>query len=125
MYIAPGSIQSATGKENVFCFVQQAKSHTAAIFVDLEKAYDRVRRAGLQVRLQEHGITGRMYGWLKAFLTERFIRTRIKETLSRTRSPEDGLLQENAFSCTLFLIFMNNIAATQSVHRLGCLKQTT
>ncbi|GFN85544.1 RNA-directed DNA polymerase from [Plakobranchus ocellatus] len=69
----------------------QAKSPTAAVFVDLEKAYDRVWRTGLQVRLQEHGITGRMHGWLKAFLTERLIRSRIKETLSRTRPLANGL----------------------------------
>ncbi|GFN94432.1 reverse transcriptase-like protein [Plakobranchus ocellatus] len=65
---------------------------------------------GLEVRLQEHGITGRMYGWLKAFLTELFIRTQIKGTLSRTRPLADRLPQGSARSCTLFLIFMNNIA---------------
>ncbi|GFN90799.1 reverse transcriptase-like protein [Plakobranchus ocellatus] len=39
----------------------QAKTHTVAVFVDLEKAYDLVWRTRLTVRLQEHGITGRMY----------------------------------------------------------------
>ncbi|GFO36149.1 reverse transcriptase-like protein [Plakobranchus ocellatus] len=79
----------------------QAKSHTVAVFVVLEKAYDRVWRTGLEVRLQEHGITGRMYRWLKAFLTESFIRTRIKGTLSSTRPLADGLPQGSALSCTL------------------------
>ncbi|GFN87883.1 reverse transcriptase-like protein [Plakobranchus ocellatus] len=56
----------------------QAQSHTVAVNFDLEKTYDRVWRTGLQLmKLQEHGITGRMYRWLKAFLTERFISTRI------------------------------------------------
>ncbi|GFN85280.1 RNA-directed DNA polymerase from mobile element jockey-like [Plakobranchus ocellatus] len=50
-----------------------------------------------------------MYRWIKAFLTELFIRTRIKGTLSRTRPLADGLPQGSALSCTLFLIFMNNI----------------
>ncbi|GFO13158.1 RNA-directed DNA polymerase from mobile element jockey-like [Plakobranchus ocellatus] len=98
----------------------QAKSHTVAVFVDLEKAYDRVWRTGLEVRLQEHGITGRMYRWLKAFLTERFIRTRIKGSLSRTRPLADGLPQGSALSCTLFLIFMNNIGnAIHTLNRLS------
>ncbi|GFO44645.1 reverse transcriptase [Plakobranchus ocellatus] len=98
----------------------QSKSHTVAVFVDLEKAYDRVWRTGLEVRLQEHGITGRMYRWLKAFLTERFIRTRIKGTLSRTRPLADGLPQGSALSCTLFLIFMNKIGnAVHTPNRLS------
>ncbi|GFN84233.1 RNA-directed DNA polymerase from mobile element jockey-like [Plakobranchus ocellatus] len=61
-----------------------------------------------------------MYGWLKAFLTERFIRTQIKGTLSRTRPLADGLPQGNALSCTLFLIFMNNIGdAVRTPNRLS------
>ncbi|GFN74722.1 RNA-directed DNA polymerase from mobile element jockey [Plakobranchus ocellatus] len=87
----------------------QAKSHTVAVFVALKKAYNHVWRTGLQVRLQEHGITGRMYGWSKAFFSESFICTRIKGTLSRTQPQVDGLPQGSALSCTLFLIFMNNI----------------
>ncbi|GFN82319.1 hypothetical protein PoB_000882500 [Plakobranchus ocellatus] len=98
----------------------QAKSHTVAVYVNLEKAYNRVWRTGLEVRLQEHGITGRMYRWLKAFLTERFIRTQIKGTLSRTRPLADGLPQGSALSCTLFLIFMNNISnAIHTPNRLS------
>ncbi|GFO04054.1 RNA-directed DNA polymerase from mobile element jockey-like [Plakobranchus ocellatus] len=50
-----------------------------------------------------------MYRWLKAFLTESFIRTRIKEPMSRVRPLADGLPHGSALSCTLFLIFMNNI----------------
>ncbi|GFO17478.1 RNA-directed DNA polymerase from mobile element jockey [Plakobranchus ocellatus] len=80
----------------------KAYGERSAVPINLEKAYD-------QVMLQEHGITGRTYGWLKEFFTERFIRTRVKGTLSRTRSLADKLPQGNAISCTLFLIFMNNI----------------
>ncbi|GFO23835.1 RNA-directed DNA polymerase from mobile element jockey [Plakobranchus ocellatus] len=87
----------------------QAKSHTVTVFVDLEKAYDRVWLTGLTVRLQENGITGRMYGWLKALLTERFIHTQIKGTLSRTRPLAGSFPHGSALSCSLFLIFMNNI----------------
>ncbi|GFO14597.1 RNA-directed DNA polymerase from mobile element jockey [Plakobranchus ocellatus] len=55
-----------------------------------------------------------MSRWLKAF------RTRIKGTLCRTRPLADGLPQGSALSCTLFLIFMNNISdAVRTPNRLS------
>ncbi|GFO12475.1 RNA-directed DNA polymerase from mobile element jockey-like [Plakobranchus ocellatus] len=48
-----------------------------------------------------------MYGWLRAFLTERFIRTQIKATLSGTQPLMEGLPQGSVLRCTLFLIFKN------------------
>ncbi|GFN92289.1 reverse transcriptase-like protein [Plakobranchus ocellatus] len=99
----------------------QAKSYTVAVFVDLEKAYDQVWRTGLQVRLQEHGIIDQMYGWLKTFLTEHFIRIQIKGTLSQNQPLTDGLPQGNVLSCNLFPIFINNIGdAVHTLTRLSC-----
>ena len=48
-----------------------AREHTAALFVDVEKAYDSVWRNGLMRKLWDMGITGRMWSWIRDFLTER------------------------------------------------------
>ena len=45
--------------------------HTAALFIDIEKAYDSVWRDGLMVKLKEIRITGRIWHWIKDFLTDR------------------------------------------------------
>ena len=47
------------------------REHTAAVFLDIEKAYDSVWRDGLMVKLKEMGITGRIWYWIRDFLTER------------------------------------------------------
>ncbi|GFO26078.1 hypothetical protein PoB_005258300 [Plakobranchus ocellatus] len=44
-----------------------AKSHNIVVIDDLEKAYDRWR-TGCYVKLQECGVKGRMYGWVKLSL---------------------------------------------------------
>ncbi|GFN92935.1 hypothetical protein PoB_001944100 [Plakobranchus ocellatus] len=51
-----------------------------------------------------------MYRWIKSFLGERYIRTRVRGTLSRARPTRDGLPQGSALSCTLFLCYINDIS---------------
>ncbi|GFO04217.1 RNA-directed DNA polymerase from transposon x-element [Plakobranchus ocellatus] len=88
----------------------QTRDHTVAVFVNLKQAYDKVWRAGLYAKLQRYGVTGKMYRWIKSFLGERYIRTRVRGTLSRASPTRDGLLQDSALSCTLFLCYINDIS---------------
>ena len=48
-----------------------AKEHTAALFIDIEKAYDSVWRDGLMRKLWDMGVTGRMWSWIRNFLKDR------------------------------------------------------
>ena len=80
----------------------QCSHHTVAVFVDLKNAYNRVwRGGGLLLKLQRYGINGRMYNWLKGFLSNRYIRTRVNGVYSRTRPSKEGLPQGSAFLCFL------------------------
>ena len=87
----------------------QEGKHTTAVFIDLQQAYDRVWRKGLLLKMQRIGIQGRLYGWIKSFLSERTIQTKIQNDLSSKQVLEDGLPQGSALSCTLFLIFINDM----------------
>ena len=44
----------------------QEKQHTTAIFVDLQQAYDRIWRTGLLLKMQNMGIKGNLYTWIKS-----------------------------------------------------------
>ena len=81
----------------------QCSHHTVAVLVDLKNAYDRVwRGGGLLLKLQRYGINNwRMYNWLKGFLSNRYIRTRVNGVYSRTRPSKEGLPQGSAFLCFL------------------------
>ena len=82
---------------------------TTAVFVDLKQAYDRVWRKGLLLKMQRTGIHGKMYSWIKNFLTGRLIQTKVNQAMSSKQTLEEGLPQGSALSCTLFLIFINDL----------------
>ena len=88
----------------------QEKKSVAAVFVDLQQAYDHVWRAGLLYKMQKIGIQGNMYNWIKNFLQDRTIATKINNTLSTKKTLDEGLPQGSALSCTLFLIYINDLA---------------
>ena len=87
----------------------QNKHHTTAVFVDLKQAYDRVWRKGLLLKMVNAGVHGKMYCWLKNFLTNRTIQTRVNDGLSSKEPLEEGLPQGSPLSCTLFLLFINDL----------------
>ena len=87
----------------------QDGEHTAAVFVDLQQAYDHVWKQGLLFKMQKLGIQGNMYHWIKSFLHERSIATKVNCELSKKRSVSDGIPQGSSLSCTLFLIFINDL----------------
>ena len=87
----------------------QKEEATAAVFVDLQQAYDHVWRAGLLYKMQKLGIQGNMYNWIKSFLQDRTIATKVNNTVSKERSLNEGIPQGSALSCTLFLIFINDL----------------
>ena len=87
----------------------QRKKHTTAIFVDLQQAYDRVWRKGLLLKREESGVHGNLYNWVKYFLVDRTIQTQVKNGISSKHVLEEDLPQGSPLSCTLFLLFINDL----------------
>ena len=82
---------------------------TVGIFVDFQQAYDRIWRKGLFIKMQDCGIHGNLYNWIKDFLNDRLIQTKVQNAFSSKQVLEEGLPQGSALSCTLFLIFLNDL----------------
>ena len=87
----------------------QTKQHTTAVFVDLQQAYDKVWRKGLLLKMMKLGIHGCIYKWIKSFLTDRTILTRVNNAFSSQEVLEEGLPQGSSLSCTLFLVYINDL----------------
>ena len=87
----------------------QNKKHTLAVFVDLQQAYDRVWRKGLLMKMTDIGIHGKMYKWIKFFLSNRTIQTKLNDALSSKEVLEEGLPQGSCLSCTLFLVYIKDL----------------
>jgi len=78
-------------------------------FLDLTKAYDKTWHAGLLFRLAEGGVTGRAFGWIKAFLARRRFRIVAGEACSLWHDVKASVPQGAVLSPLLFAIFLDPI----------------
>ena len=64
----------------------QAKKQTVVVWVDLEKAFDRVWTKRLLLKLLKTNITRKMYNWVKQYIHNRKEKVCLKGKYSRTAS---------------------------------------
>lgn len=88
------------------------KETLIAVFFDVEKAYDMLWKEGLLIKLDQIGIEGKLYNWIKEFLIERNIKVKIGEYISRKGIIENGTPQGSVISPLLFIIMINDVFAT-------------
>lgn len=87
-----------------------SKKHlTAALFFDIEKAYDSTWKYRILKILHSWGLRGNLPTFIQQFLSERFFRVKINSTLSDEVKQENGISQGSVLSVLLFLIAINDI----------------
>ena len=93
--------------------------HTFGVFVDLQQTYDKVWRKGLLIKMIRMGIHGCIFkiNWIQAFLSNRTIATSYNGATSSKRTLEEGLPQGSSLSCTLFLIYINDLAEKLNISK--------
>ena len=87
----------------------QEKKKTLAVFVDLTKAFDKVWKDGLLLKLLKKNICGRMYGWIHSYLFQRTARVKLERHTSNLVKLREGVPQGGVISPTLFIIFIDDI----------------
>ena len=87
----------------------QEKKKTLAVFVDLTKAFDKVWKDGLLLKLLKKNICGRMYGWIHSYLFQRTARVKLERHTSNLVKLKEGVPQGGVISPTLFIIFIDDI----------------
>jgi len=80
-----------------------------ATFCDIRKAYDRVWHARLLFKLRNIGINGIFYQYIKSFLSEREICTRVGRVYSDFKRIDMGIPQGSIISPTLFTILIHDL----------------
>ncbi len=85
------------------------KQHTIGVFFDIEKAFDRIRPTSILYALQDLGLGGNTYYFVRNFLKDRFFQVRVGQTLSTETRQLTGTPQGSVLSPLLFILAINNI----------------
>ncbi|GFX78364.1 RNA-directed DNA polymerase from mobile element jockey [Trichonephila clavipes] len=86
--------------------------HVAAVFLDIQKAFDRVWHTGLLFKLITYKIPPPLILLLKSYISERSFTVRINRTFSQTRPAKAGIAQGSILGPVLFNLYVNDIIKT-------------
>lgn len=88
------------------------QKHVASVFLDVEKAFDRVWHKGLLYKMKMMEIPSGIIKIINSFLQDRTFRVKIEDKLSTSRPVAAGVPQGSVLAPTLYLIFTNDIPTT-------------
>ena len=96
--------------DNILCELNNG-SEVDVIYVDMEKAFDKVDINVLLAKLDKYGVRGRLHRWIRDFLTERFQTVVVDGVESRPELVISGVPQGTVIGPLLFLVYMIDIEA--------------
>ena len=89
-----------------------SNSQTDVLYLDFKKAFDSVAHNELLFKLWSFGVTGNLWKWFQAYLTNRVQCVSVNNAVSDALPVVSGVPQGSILGPILFLVFVNDIPAT-------------
>jgi hypothetical protein len=82
---------------------------TAAVFLDIEKAFDTLWHPGLLYKLYKLELSSNLINLINSSLSERQFRASVEGEMSTPRDIKAGVPQGSVLSLTLYNLYINDI----------------